>query len=195
MNSSGFFSEILTALPNRFAVVEEVKYELENGRRNGHRDANALARMIAEGAISIVDLGESGQNHFLNMVSGPASETLDDGEAATIAYALERSAVPVIDERKANRICDMRYTALRKACTTDLFFHEAALSSLGQDQIANAVFNALYHGRMRVLDHHQANVIELIGPERAAQCNSLPKAIRPLSQNNDGKSLSQENAR
>lgn len=38
--------------------------------------------------------------HFTNLVSSPAVETLDDGEAATIAYALDQSATALIDERK-----------------------------------------------------------------------------------------------
>lgn len=178
LNASGLFSEILTALPNRVVVVEEVKCELENGRRNGHRDADALSQMVANGRIEIIALGEAGQSHFLDMVSGSAAETLDDGEAATIASALEQSALPILDERKANKLCERRYPTLSKGCTTDLFFQETALATLGEDQIANAVFNALFHGRMRVLDHHLNSVINLIGPDRATQCISLPKTAR-----------------
>jgi len=176
--ASGFFSEILTALPNRVVIVEEVKFEIENGRQNGHRDADALARMSAEGRIEVVGLRESGQDHFLDLVSGSAAETLDDGEAATIAYALEQGAVPVLDERKANKLCEKRFPTLKRASTIDLFFHEEAFTALGQNLIVDAMFNALYQGRMRVLDHHLDSVKNLIGTDRAAQCNSLPKMAR-----------------
>lgn len=178
LDASGFFSEVLAALPNTVAVVEEVKYELDNGRRNGHRDSHALAQVIAEGRVFVARLGEAGQNLFLDMVSGSAAETLDDGEAATIAYALEHGAVPIVDERKANKLCEHRYGSLRKGCTTDLFFHPATMKALGPARTAHAVFNALFHGRMRILDHHQDAVVQLIGPERAAQCTSLPFKVR-----------------
>jgi len=182
LNASGLFAELLSTLPNKFTVVEEVKLELEQGRRNGHNDADALNRLISDGLIDLIGLGEAGQNHFLAMVSGPAADTLDDGEAATIACALERKACPVIDERKANKICDARHPSLMKACTTDLFFHESVLKAFGQDRIADAVFNALTRGRMRVLEQHRDAIVRLIGAERAAQCHSLPKQARLLCQ-------------
>ncbi len=181
LNASGLCTELLSTLPNKFTVAEEVKLELENGRRNGHNDADALNRLIHQDMIEVIRLGEDAQNHFLSMISGPTAESLDDGEAATIACALERNACPVIDEKKAIKICEARFGSLTKACTIDLFFHEMAFKTFGQSGIADAVFNALTRGRMRVLEHHQDAVIRLIGSERAAQCSSLPSQVRLLS--------------
>ena len=87
-----------------------------------------------------------------SLVIGRGADTLDDGEAATIAYAVEAGGVALIDERKAIRICAERYSAIRLGCTVDLFAHAAVQAALGHESgVAAAVFAALEHSRMRVL--------------------------------------------
>ncbi len=120
LNASGCAEAILDALPNRFLVVSEVKRELEEDQRTGRNDATALNALVASGRVEIAQLGDSGIQHFSDLVTGPAAQTLDDGEAATIAYALEHGAVALIDERKANRICTERFPALVTGSTVDL---------------------------------------------------------------------------
>ena len=87
--------------------------------------------------------------------------------------------MPLVDERKANRICAERFATLRLGCTIDVFSHPKVHENLGQKALADAVFNALYHGRMRILAHHAEWVIGLIGTDRAALCVSLPRSARP----------------
>jgi predicted nucleic acid-binding protein len=121
--------------------------------------------------------------HFEELVVGPAVETLDDGEAATIAYAMTHSATALIDERKATRICRERFPALRLACTIDVLIHADVQTRLGPALLADAVVRALQEGQMRVFSHHAEWVIGLIGDERAALCPSLPRravALRRL---------------
>ena len=48
------------------------------------------------------------------------AKTLDDGEAATLASALELGGTAVIDERKALRICSSRFAGLITASSLDL---------------------------------------------------------------------------
>ena len=174
LNATDFAASILDALPNRFAVVEAVVLELKDGRN----DPDGLNTLAAAGRVDIVRLGNLAMEHFTTLVSGPAAETLDDGEAATIAYSLEHGATALIDERKANRICAERFPALTTACTVDFLAHDSIEAALGRNGLADAVFNALYHGRMRVLAQHMDWVVNLIGSERAAQCTSLPKSVR-----------------
>jgi hypothetical protein len=128
--------------------------------------------------MTIVELVESGLSHFTSLVSGPTMETLDDGEAATIAYAYDQGAIALIDERKANRICADRFTQLVSGCTLDLFAHADVRNHLGTDAFAEALYNALYYGRMRVQARHAAWVVSIIGPERAKHCRSLPRHAR-----------------
>jgi len=126
----------------------------------------------------VVKLRPEGLIHFETLVVGAASETLDDGEAATIAYAAEVSAVALIDERKAIRLCGARFPDLRLGCTVDLFAHASVQSALGRARLADALYRALIDARMRVLPRHLNGIVELIGDERVAQCVSLPRAVR-----------------
>lgn len=178
LHATGFAEAILDALPNQVAVVQEVALELEGGRQRGRNDASALKALVAGGRVRMVQLGSLGMDRFTALVTGSAAETLDDGEAATIAYALEHGGTALIDERKAIRICAERFGALAVGCTVDILVHDDVKAALGHEQLSTAVFNALYHGRMGVLPRYVDWVVDLIGPERAAHCVSLPRSAR-----------------
>ena len=178
LNATGHPEAILDALPNRFLVVEEVSFELEVDSRTGRNDAETLSALVAQGSVELVRLGDAGIQHFISLVSGPANQTLDDGEAATIAYALEHGATALIDERKAIRICAERFGELSTGCTVDIFAQDDVQRILTCDTLADAVFNALHQGRMRVPMHYVEWVVNLISKERAAQCRSLPASVR-----------------
>ena len=180
LNAAQCAETILDALPNPFLVVPEVVLELESGLQTGRNDTAALDGWHASGRVQIVPLGDTGAQHFFNLVSGPAAQTLDDGEAATIAHALETEppAIPLIDERKANRICAHRFAHLVTGSTVDLLAQDDVQADLGTARLADAVFDALLGGHMRVLPHHLNWVVNLIGLERAKQCESLPRSVR-----------------
>ena len=169
---------ILEALSNRVVITEEVSFELKTQRRVGVDNSNEVLELVNAHRIEMVRLGDVGMQHFESLVVGPASETLDDGEAATIAYGIETDAVALIDERKANRICTQRFPQLHIGCTVSLLAHRSVRGVLGQERLSDAVYNALYHGRMRVLARDVEWVVSLIGPDRAADCHSLPKSVR-----------------
>ena len=177
LNATGCADAILRALPNRCMVVEQVSLELQVGRRTSRPDADALAVLIQENLVEAAQLGDAGLVHFAQLVTGSAAETLDDGEAATIAGAIERGAVALVDEHKASRICTERFPGLGIGCTVDVFAQRHVQAALG-DSLADAVFSALDRGRMRVPDHHGQWVLNLVGQERAARCRSLPKRFR-----------------
>ena len=180
LNASGFARDIFEALPGKVVITDAVKTELEEGRNYGWKDADMLEAHFADGLIEVVELNELAAQKFEQLVTGPAIMTLDDGEAATIAYSDVHKTVALIDERKANRICVERFPALKVKCTVDLFANSCVEGFLGQDDLTLAVFNALYHGQMRVFPHHIEWVVNLIGIERAAKCSSLPRAVRAL---------------
>ena len=177
LNATGCADAILRALPNRCVVVEAVSQELQVGRRTGRPDADALSVLIQENLIEHAQLEEVGLVHFADLVTGSAAETLDDGEAATIACAIERGAVALVDERKAIRICAERFPSLRIGCTVDVLAQRQVQTALGNG-VADAVFNALQRGRMRVPDRYGQWVVDLIGKDRAAGCRSLRKRLR-----------------
>ncbi len=170
--------EILRALPFRVAITDIVAAELQEDSRTGRRDAALLAELVATQRISVVSLNDAALEVFGELVAGAAAETLDDGEAATIAYAVTHGAVPVIDERKGRRICHQRFGGLRLLSTAELFMQPAVETALGRDALSDAVFQALQTARMRVLPDYVAWVVALIGIDRALQCPSLPRGAR-----------------
>ena len=179
LNATGCARDIVQALPHKFAVVDVVQGELEDGRRNGRRDADLLNRLAADGLLEIVQLDEAATTHFESLVIGPAITTLDDGEAATIAYAITMGATAALDERKATGLCARRFPTLDICSTVDILARPEVLHKLGSQGLSDAVYRALLHGRMRVFPHHVEWVVGLIGSELAAECTSLPKNVRP----------------
>jgi len=176
--ASGFAAEIVSALPNRMIAVDTIPAELEPGRRRGRPHADLFEKIVASGGIEIVSLSETAVGLFESLVIGPAAETLDDGEAATLAYAVDTGAIPIIDERKATRICDRMFPTMRLGSTGDLFAHQAVQNRLGRDRLGRAILNALQQARMQVQPHFVEWVVELIGSDKAIQCPSLPRSAR-----------------
>jgi predicted nucleic acid-binding protein len=176
LNATGCAARVLEALPYRIVIVESVQVELEYGRERGRNDADRTAALIAAEHLKIVRLGARGLDVFEGLVVGSAAETLDDGEAATVAYAVESSGVAVIDERKAMRIAAIRYPKLVTASTMDLLGHPYVCGALGERALADAVFFAIRDARMRVPRTHTEWAVKLIGVERAACCPILRSA-------------------
>lgn len=169
---------ILHAIPNRFVVSDLVVSELDSGRLKGRTNAVQLHELIDSKVVEVATMGDKAEKHFENLVVGSAQNTLDDGEASTIACALEIGGIPLLDERKARHICNQRYPKLFYGCTVDIFAHPEVEKALGTADLALAVFTALKESRMRVLPHRLDWVINLIGLENATECNSLPREIR-----------------
>jgi predicted nucleic acid-binding protein len=162
--------------------VDVVLRELAEGRRRGRGDADFLERVAASGIVEIMELNDSASLHFERLVIGAAATTLDDGEAATIAFAVAHGGVAILDEKKATRLCAQIFPGLCVGSTVDLLANPAVRLSLGPLVLADAVFNALQHGRMRVFPKNIQWIIDLIGPERVAVCASLPNSIRKAQQ-------------
>ncbi len=178
LNATGHACEILKAIQHPFVVAEEVVTELALGIDNGRQDAAALDRLLARGAITKVGLGTVARDAYEALIIGSAAETLDDGEAATIALAAEIGGTPVIDETKGRRICAMRHPSLRPIGSVDLLAHPRLVSAFGTDVLADIVFAALTGARMHVHASHFDWVANLIGHDRLAQCTSLPRSVR-----------------
>lgn len=176
--ATGYAETIVGALQSKLVAVDVVLSELDEGRKRGRPHADLFERLVSEGLVEIVTLDEAALYIFENLVFGPAQETLDDGEAATIAYAVTSKGTAIIDERKATRICGNRFPNLSVGCTVDLFSHPNVEHILGRHLLSQAVVNALKLAHMNVRPDHHKWVIDLIGPSEAAECRSLPQALR-----------------
>lgn len=178
LNATGCAEAILGALPHRIAVVDIVVNEIRGGLRRGRHDAATLEALIENKLFQIVQLGPQGLLRFESLVVGDAGQTLDDGEAATLAYAEEAGARALIDERKARRLATERHAAIPLSCTVDLLASDSVGRFLGPMGIADAIHGALVGARMRVLNEHMDWVVKLIGDQRAAECPSLSAVVR-----------------
>lgn len=169
--SKGAF-DVLDALTNPVVVTDVVINELR-GEHNASEEQRAMLEgFLTDGRIRIVNLKEQGLETFARMISSPCS--LDDGEAATIAYSLENGAVPVLDERKGTSKYLNECSANAVPSSIDLFLHPSVMAQLGRDRLANLIYSSLINARMRVSLDARDDVIDLIGLERAIECRSLP---------------------
>jgi predicted nucleic acid-binding protein len=178
LNATARATDIIKCVRNKFLVTDNACSELDAGGKSGHRDYAKLVELIDAGLVHRAQLGARGVAVYESLVAGSTLETLDDGEAATIAHAHECGGIALIDERKARTLCSASFPGLIVASTIELLMHETVATALGPESQADAVVNALILARMRVPAEYLARVKALIGPERVALCTSLPKATR-----------------
>lgn len=178
LNATGIAPAILRAIPNRFIITDVVLDELGEDEQSKRNDAQLAAKLIEQGLITVVEIASLAGDDFERLVAGMSAATLDDGEAATIAYASEKGFAALIDEGKATKICKAQYPKLLVGSTVDLLALESVEARLGRPSLADAAYQALTGARMRVLPHHLDWVVDLIGPARVAECLSLPKRVR-----------------
>src|SRR5581483_7333557 len=177
LNATGCGAAVLRALPNRLMLTDAVVAELRTDARSGRDDAKLVRSLIDTGLANVTAVADLKGPHFETLVAGPAAETLDDGEAATIALALESNAA-ISDDRKAVALCARKFPKLIVASTIDLLAHDMVAAVIGRSGLADAVFAALKGARMRVPEHHEQWILRLIGETRAISCASLRGALR-----------------
>lgn len=178
LNATGDAARILAAIPNSIVILDVVSQELQVGRATGRTDADMVDDLVKAGSAQLASLSAECEGNFLALVSGAGVTTLDDGEAATIAWAVAHGGIPIIDEKKGLAICQDRFPSLQLGTTTDLLAHERVRAELSVEELADAIFKALSLARMRVLDRNIPWVVSMIGQERASLCFSLPRSSR-----------------
>lgn len=163
----------------RTCVVEVNTWrEVRRDPLTGASADGSMERCLTNGVLLKHPMSPAATAVFLDLVLAEPPDGLDDGEAATIAYAIDTAASAVIDERKANRICAEAFPTLRVLSTLDIISNPLVLQELGAEALSAAVFSALQHARMRVQPRFVPWVTQLLGPERVAQCPSLRRASK-----------------
>ncbi len=158
-------------------MVDKAAGEVLRDPLTGITGPPALKELEAAGLLRIVSLSKAGYVAYLGLV-GPAepADSLDDGEAATLAHALDIGACALVDERKATRIARALMPSRPPLCTLDLLSCPDVAATLGTAQVADMVFSALMRARMRVPPPFRAWITELVGPERLHECASIPRS-------------------
>ena len=176
--ATGNAGTILLALDVPLFVTEHVVREIERGTDNGRFGSGMLAPLIGNQVLMVQELAGPSLESFFEMVSGQTSETLGDGEAATLALAHSRGFSAAIDEKKATRIAVERFGMLKLVTTIDVLAYEPVQVSLGRELLASMTLQALRLARMQVRDHQFDWVIQLIGQENVGECPSLKRLAR-----------------
>jgi hypothetical protein len=176
LEASGIADAVFGLFERPALMVDIARDELDGGRGHGVKVREAISVWESRGLVSIVRLEESAYDMYEALIAGVA--TLDDGEAATIAHALDIDGIAVLDEARARNTSIRRFPALPLSSAAGLLLTPALAAGIGTSAVADALFAALKHSRMRVPAELQLDVVRLIGDERAALCNSLPAAVR-----------------
>ena len=172
LHACTYGERILRAVPNDILVPRIVASELEHetSRRNGEH--SFLHGLVESGEVALADLTEEEYPQFSALTSG--SPSLDDGEAATIAIAATRRLRCLIDEKKGRARATLSMDQIEPAWSLDLLRHPQVIAALGPVQALEALYLALRDGRMRIHEDHCGHVVNIIGPNRALDCRSLP---------------------
>ncbi len=174
--ATGCLPEILTAAGAKFVAVGPAIAEVRThpiDRSNDPMTPFLARRLPAPAALSPVGL-----ETFISLVSAKAPDDLGDGEAATIAHAHDEGLGIVLDDRKARRICAVRYPALHVVSSVELFRLAEVEAALGAARFRKAVFDALRLARMRVLAADDPWIRTLLDEAEIAQCPSLRRRLK-----------------
>ena len=176
--ATGQMESILRSMSRRFLITRTALDELETGREKGRYTAEAVASVLSSDLVGLVELDPAHGETFISLVAGTTSETLDDGEAATLAYAYGVNAIALVDERKATSIAKKLFPNLSVVSTSELLLAPRLMSSFTSEQLADLFFGALSVARMRVPDHLLSQVCAILGCERLPLCPSIPARFR-----------------
>jgi predicted nucleic acid-binding protein len=172
LHACGLGERILATVPNPVVLPQAVIGELE--RESKRSDAElAFAKGLVDRQIAeLAWLDEHSFGIFERLISG--SPSLGDGEAATIALASSKNAVPVIDERKGRNRAAALLSMSALPWSLDLLIHPALQAVFTEAERIEMLYDALRNGRMRIDDGRCDAVASFIGIQRALQCSSLP---------------------
>ncbi|MCL2716401.1 MAG: hypothetical protein FWD68_18000 [Alphaproteobacteria bacterium] len=176
--NTDYSTPILKALTIPIFVASHIVDELKRGVVKGRQESDLLTRMIDERVVGVVELRGNALVTFADLVSGKSSDTLGDGEAATLAIAHEMSCAAAIDERKAMRIAAERLVSLRLVSTVDILAHGKVRASLGDANLAEATLGALRQARMQVRESQFDWVVDVIGAKNVGTCPSLKRIAK-----------------
>ncbi|MBB4372758.1 putative nucleic acid-binding protein [Bradyrhizobium sp. cir1] len=179
--ATGHAASILKALAMPVFLTANVVREVEFGSSNGRQEIGLLQEMIADQVLLVRELEGGALESFFALVSGPASESLGDGEAATLALAHARGCSAAIDEKKATRLAAERFASTRLVTTVDILAHDSVRVGLGGERLADAAFQALRLARMQVREQQFDWIARLIGPQNVEACSSLRRLARRRS--------------
>jgi len=168
-------ADVLRLLGRKVIVDELALQEVIQDPSSKRSGRLAFDELRDDGLVNYGRLSDAGYATFLELTGASPPDDLDDGEAATIAHAIDIMAVPVIDERKAIRISRVRNPGMVVLHTLDLLACPEVIAGLPNIEIGDLVYNTLQSARMRVQELFYQWVVTTLGSDHAANCPSLSR--------------------
>ena len=177
---TGIAGTLLANLKRPLLMAEEAVGEVKRHPLPGADLATDLASLRGSGLIDVVQLGAIGRAHFYELTANDLTGGLDDGEAATIALAVERgdTSIVVLDEKKAARVLAEGWPGRASAHSGMLLAQPQTRGVLSSAEFAQACCCALEHSRMRVPTEALEWMVDVIGMEQARTFATLAKMLR-----------------
>ncbi len=170
--AAGKMDVVRMALGCEFRVVRTAYEEAELDPGSGLRHTNHLQPLVDAGVLVVVDLDDDEQALLVEVAA-----EVGDGEAATIAHALNVGGVLVTDDGLAAEVWRSR-TDAHTLSTIELLRKSPVEATLGLDDLRVCTLQALMVGRMRAFQRDEAWLEALLLPEQLVSCRSLRSAVR-----------------
>jgi predicted nucleic acid-binding protein len=172
LHSCGSGEKVLAAVPSQVLISDIVATELENETsiQNGQR--GFVHRMVEMGTVILAELNDDEYELFQELTC--QSPSLGDGEASTIAVAVRRKIMPVMDDLKARIRAAALLPNLPPGWSFDILRHPQVIAALGEKLALETLYLALSVGRMRIPTEVTDEVVAYLGISRSRDCKSLP---------------------
>lgn len=146
--------ELLKALGVPCLVEERTAAEVR--RMPGERTESAPLRpLFDDGCLTLCRMTTQGYETYLSLLSGPSTDTLDDGESAAIAMAVTGAGSVVLDDKKARRILAARFPGCTSGTSLSLLVEAAHRAAWSEQQLLHAISRAREISRMAVVPHER----------------------------------------
>ncbi|MGF6610208.1 hypothetical protein OKW45_005130 [Paraburkholderia sp. WSM4175] len=157
---TGIPKELLEALDVPCWVEERTAAEVR--RMPGQRAESApLQPLLDAGCLKLCRMPGQAYETYLSLLSGPSTDTLDDGESAAIAMAVDGLGSVVLDDKKARRILAARFPGLTSGTSLSLMVEAAHRAAWTAQKLCDVVTMARNVSRMAVVLHERALFAEL----------------------------------
>lgn len=166
-------AKILQALDRRFILEEYAMGEVTFDPSTKASPEHTLNALVSSGLVHAERLSSQAFELFLSLTGADFQAGLGDGEAATIAHAVDIDAAAVLDDRKASRVARSNFPHLPIFNSLDLLSQGNILRHFGGEALGDLIFKALQNARMRVPPQYLDWVVALIGEARARECPSI----------------------
>jgi predicted nucleic acid-binding protein len=144
-------AEVLGSLGWSCVIEDRAAGEVTRHPRKVQHPKGPLGEFLEARVLEVVHLEATDYDQFVQLVGAPNHDGLDDGEAASLAWATRHGGALAVDEAKARRIANRDFAGLELLSSLGLFKIWAKARSVSAPDLRSALQEARGIGRMRIL--------------------------------------------